>query len=363
MVTTNRYSIIKISGEPKYDDIYTYQDALKSLWNRNLLNSSSERFSWLFDGNPYGRAISWLAFIDGSSIAVGTGTFFPRKFFINGRDAIAGIAVNFAVEKAHRVFGPALQLQKTMIAQSMDSGFDLIIGFPNKASRGVLTRAGYRVLGEAQNRVKMLKTENKIARFLKIKTIAKLISIFVDSLLFLIDTLLILRNRGYIFRTEIRDVCDNRFDELWERAKEHYFITGEKTSSYLNWRYSGNVLNRNRYFCLFDNNADLLRGYIVYSVRDNVVNICEMCVEDDGRILENLILMFAKFMRKDGVHSISLTYLSGRKFDMTLTRLIFIRRPYNRQCLIYIDDRSPWKHIDEMLDKNLWFLMDGELDI
>ena len=57
---------------------------------------------------------------------------------------------------------------------------------------------------------------------------------------------------GEALDPEIVDRADARFDRLWERARHHYGLAGERTSAYLNWRYAEFTTARHRFFCLTD---------------------------------------------------------------------------------------------------------------
>ena len=54
---------------------------------------------------------------------------------VNGEMVYAGIAGDFAVDKKHRAYGPAIKIQRDIQNKIDDFKFEFIYGIPNKLSK------------------------------------------------------------------------------------------------------------------------------------------------------------------------------------------------------------------------------------
>jgi hypothetical protein len=108
----NKYTIIEANANENKDDILP-------ILKRNLNIASMQRYDWNYKNCPYGNARCWLAKCENSY--VGSAAIFPRKIIIKGEPMYAGIAGDFAVDKNHRAYGPALKLQKEILSQLKNS--------------------------------------------------------------------------------------------------------------------------------------------------------------------------------------------------------------------------------------------------
>jgi hypothetical protein len=73
------------------------------------------------------------------------------------------VLVDMAVRPEHRTLGPALQLQKGLLAESLRT-VDFLYGFPNPKAAPVFQRAGYRPLGRMQRHVRVLRPSGYLDR-------------------------------------------------------------------------------------------------------------------------------------------------------------------------------------------------------
>ena len=338
-----------------------HQDIVQKLWKGNLAQYFENRLNWLDSENPYGQAKIFLAIFDDTEEIIGSGSSFPRKMFINGRDAIQGVAVDFNVKKDHRTFKPAVKIQRAVAESVKEAEYDYIFVFPNQASKGVFTRVGYKVLGMSKNYAKVLRSEKKLINFVKISVIAKMFGFFLDRLLWLMDL------RFYLIKPrnltiEILKSCDERFDKLWKTAKTNYNIIGEKSSAFLDWRYSKFEGQQYLFFCLFDETKKNLKGYVTYSINNNIARIEDIFAESLNNIIVFLLSEFSKQMRKQKVDSISFAYLGNDFFLTLIKKLNFVERPGVRPCMLLLNKNYPQESRKIMLDKNNWFIFDGEMD-
>ncbi len=348
------YRIVKM--EPKI-----HRGAVQELWAKNLSKHFDNRFIWLYEEEPHQDTQTWLAIDDTTENIVGAGTVYPRDIYYFGKKSTIGIAADFAINREHRVFGPALKLQQT-ISQLGSNGYEYIFAYPNKSSHGIFKRAGYQEIGHSSTWVKLLHTQHKLIQHVKFKLFAALIALVIDLLLFFFDKLQLLL---FFKKThaQISDTCENDLNDLWEKAKESYSIIGERNPSYLNWRYANYSGHVYRFFCLYDHSKNNLLGYIVFCKHTGVAEIFDLFSLDHNATLSVLLLKFSLYMRKEGMDSVSLNFFGNIDFLAKLKKLLFFQRATKRTCMLYIDNKIPSNIRQELTEENNWFLFEGEMDL
>jgi len=120
----------------------TYEDAVRSLWQRYLPGTPGARYPWMAAGNPAGRS-DWLVALAGESGEVaGVLSIMPRFFWRGGKRLRAGILGDFMVEKKHRLYGPTLLLPGKAGEWQAALGYDVLYTVPNREAVRVIVRAG-----------------------------------------------------------------------------------------------------------------------------------------------------------------------------------------------------------------------------
>ena len=348
------YSIVKM--EPKI-----HRDAVQELWARNLSRNFDSRFVWLYEEEPHRDTQTWLAIDETTQNVVGAGSVYPRDIYYFGKKITIGIAADFAINREHRVFGPALKLQQT-ISQLGSNGYECIFAYPNKTSKGIFKRAGYQEIGHSSTWVKLLHTQHKLIQQVRIKLVAALIAMLLDQLLIIFDKLRLMLHLKKT-QAEVSDICENGFNELWENAKASYSITGERNPNYLNWRYADYFGHEYRFFCLYDHAKKNLLGYIVFYIHQGVAEVVDLFSLDQDATLSILLLKFSLHMRKEGMDSISLNFFGNATFLNKIKKLLFFQRSNKRTCMMFIDNRISSNLRRELTEENNWFLFEGEMDL
>jgi len=315
-------------------------EVLKKLWKDNfklprLEGYVDKRFVWLYQQNPLGSARTWIALEPGSDSVIGGQTIFPSNRYIRGRLIRTGVAVDFAVDRKHRVGGAALALQRAVTKRSFEIGFDFLLGRPNEKAQSIMSWAGYHSIGHAQDWVKLLGTEVELTGF----------------------------PDASMYRDEMVGVADERFDQLWNAARSGYPIIGEKSTAFLNWRY-GFKEQGHRLYCLISRESHRLLGYLVfYRLKRGFFIEDVFCESSGGAILDNLLLGFASRMKTQGAEWIALSYFGASWFEESLKRLGFEHGQHRFKFLVYLGPHLSIELTGQILEKENWFIFGGEMDV
>src|SRR5262249_2896546 len=120
-------------------DLARDRDELESLWARNFADQGGHRCD-VYTSNPDGPGTVWLL-RTAEGKAVGATGLVSRAF---GAGQI-GQAINLAVDVGHRSAGPALMLQRAVVAAAGERQLPLL--GVSVTAEAVQKRAGYRELG------------------------------------------------------------------------------------------------------------------------------------------------------------------------------------------------------------------------
>lgn len=353
-----------------------HREALSALWRENMSDPRigdvvPERIRWLYERNPAGAALTWLGVVAGDGSIVGCASIFPRHMYVNGERVSGGVLADFAVTKNHRVAGAAIAIQRAVAKGSLPAGVDFLYGYPNGKSDVIFKRLGYHFIGESSFWVKPIRSTYKLRERIRHPIALRAASAVVDAGLSFADrgltvahgALRRLQGESDVWVTEDLDSADARFDALWERARQRYAIMGEKTSSYLNWRYTEFTTAKHRFFCLVHPRTRKLYGYVAYAVADGKANVADLFCEHRDTQSKALLLGLARHLRTRDVQSLVFSYLGPESFGEELESIGFIRRPGVRSMVAYIDAKGSEMLRGVVFDKDAWFIIDGELDI
>jgi len=347
----NEYEIIKTNGGKHKKDILP-------ILERNLEDSSSNRYNWNYENCPYGVAHSWLARCKKSGNIVGLASLFTRKLIIKNKPLFAAIAGDFAVDKEHRVYGPSVKLQKEIQLAIKNNDFKFIYGIPNEQSRMLFLRLGYKEIGKFNRYIKIIKMEKipeeYLPKYLHSKNFSKIVDFLIKGFS---------KEKRYKRKTsytvETPEFFDDRFDVFWEKVSKQYSIIGEKTSEFLNWRYDQISSKKYNIFCLLDDKE--IKGFLVYFVKNNICHIVDMLFDKSDEVVNSLLAEFVYFARKKEISSIVVRYLGNRFFENKLKKFnFFMTKHDDLSVVIYNSDDSLETYLQ---DGENWHFFTGDNDV
>lgn len=160
------------------------RELVLAVWEGTLgeRDRMASKFSWFYEQSPTGAPLTllleWRPAPGADAQVIGVATAGRRRFHCGNQALSAGVLVDMAVRPQHRTLGPALQLQKSLLAEGrQELGF--LYGFPNPKAAPVFQRAGYQRLGMTQRRVRVLRVSGYLARRMP-RLAARLLSPFAD---------------------------------------------------------------------------------------------------------------------------------------------------------------------------------------
>jgi hypothetical protein len=364
-----------------------HKEAVLRLWRESVYDPriaaiAEQRFPWFYEQNPAGPPVTWLGLLEQGAEprheVIGCGSLYPRTTLIGGHPVRCGVVCDFAVDKAHRIGGCAVAIQRAILQQGCEAGYRVLYGYPNNGSLPVVKRVGYEMLGEAAPYSKPLVSGDKLRthaasadggllrhplaqRALSVPHVVEAAGIVLDLGLAALDLARMLRALG-AYRVEVGTRADARFDELWSRRADTR-VMGEKSTAYLNWRYAAFKTAEYRFFSLVERRTGRLAAYLVYSVDDKRAFVVDLFTPRCDETVDHLLLHFSMWMRWERRSSIYLSYFGDPSFGKRLEALQFFRRPGDRQVILGLDKDLSAETAATLRDPANWFMLDGELDV
>ncbi len=370
-----------------------HRESLIRLWNDNLTDRriaevAADRIRWLYETNPAGAARTLLC-VTAVGEPVGCASFIPRPTLAGGEVLSAAILNDFAMDRAHRAAGPAVALQRALAREGVAAGFDLLYGWPNDRARGVLKHIGHRVLGSATTWVKPLRarpqgrnpdaiqeaitdrvgkariaqiTARALAAAVTYPLLAPALGAVLDVSSLTVDGLKRLPSLRHLGAMTLNR-ADDRFDDLWLRARPRSLVMGVRTASYLNWRYADFTTKHYRFFCLADHKTKQIAGYLVFTIERRQAVIVDLFCENLESTLDALLAAFSLAARGQGADTITFTYFGTDTLVRSLKANLFFPRPGTRPVMAFFGPRLSAETQGLLADSQNWFMPDGELDI
>ena len=336
------------------------KDILK-IWEKNYPGILEKKFKWMYENNPAGPAQVWVVKHDESGEYIGVTALFPRRFVINGKSFVGGIAGDLLVNKEHRNARPALKLQRSTLSATQDGTVDFIYGFPNKASEPIQKRVGYKVMGEKIRLVKVLKTAPQLSKLPLGKYWGFLLSPIFDLILRLLSVETWYFHRRNFVCEEIEDF-DEGFDLLWEKTNSQFIVTGERRAEYLRWKFLNAPHSTNRIFAMFDADRKYVKGYIVYRYPEKSIEIRDFLFTQDKKAIFILMAGFLRYARSLGAQSISIALLKNKKIANHMKHFGFVERKDEHNILIFFSTKFLSKY-PFLQDTNNWLLLQSDDDM
>jgi hypothetical protein len=353
-----RYSIV--SGDPQADRLAVLAIAAR---NRGGPPERFERrFAKYYENNPLGPPSIFLARDNQSDELVGMTALFPTTLRVAGQLLPAAIGGDFAVDAEHRGFGPAVALQRATISALSERDFRCSYGSPNRFSEPIVGRAGYADVGRLTRFVKLLTARPLVDRYTRRPRLARLASAAAGPLVSVLSRERLYRRSGR-FDIDQPDVYDDRFQSLWEIARDHHGATSERNAELLNWKYekTGPAAASGDYsiFAILDGRD--VAGYVVYRLGDGSRLVYDIVHLPDRSVVDALLSEFILDARHSKAAVIDLGYVGpGNLLSRRLRAFGFLQTTGKNGLRVYVDGDAPFG-VDLLRGDN-WYFLTGDTD-
>lgn len=247
------------------------RDAVLGVWRGNLGREDrlEAKYDWFYLACPWGPPLVQVLRHEPTAASVGVAAAGPRRFVFGGRELRAGVLVDMAVTTQHRSLGPALTLQKAMMAAG-EKSFELLYGFPNQKAAPVFKRVGYTQLGELVRYARVLRFGQHLARMMP-PAAARPLGWMLDGMTRARHELAARRARE--LRTRWVDAVVPEMNDLWARSDHGAEPMAVRDTTMLRWRFDQAPLPKVRYLLVEDTRSGALQAWFACEADGSMLHV------------------------------------------------------------------------------------------
>jgi hypothetical protein len=259
------------------------------------------RFDWMYRQNPAGKAHAWIASEQGSREFIGMASAFPRRARIGGSTVLGWVLGDFCVTDKYRSLGPALQLQRAIIDESVAQRIGFFYDFPSMSMTAIYQRLKVKGTTRMIRLARPLRLDRQVHRFIRWRGLARWISPVCTALFNL--TLPRIQKVADITIDMHGGPYGHEFTELAEMVGEQQGGFLERSADYLNWRYSDQT--GTRYVTMTARRGTRLAAYVVFHRTSDDAEIVDLFGAEDFPVFQYLLATVVQDLHSQGTMTVS----------------------------------------------------------
>ncbi len=207
----------------------------------------------------------------------------------------------------------------------------------------------------------MLRSEEKVARYVKSAFLKKIIIPCSDLCLRVVSCDLWMKFRHYKLWSSICVEQDGLISETDFAELLFSSCLPNKSPAFLQWRYSTNLCFGNPSLFLVADDRKIT-GFVVYTVKGKEVIVQDVTIVSENSVETSLLLSkFINKMRERGYMAISLLHFGPEDFERLLHRFGFIKREGRGLFVNNLSVNKTDSNFPLFLKKISWF--EGDVDL
>ncbi|HEV8614022.1 MAG TPA: GNAT family N-acetyltransferase [Methylomirabilota bacterium] len=328
---------------------------VRSLIARTYVGDAAIRHAWLYEGNPHGRALTWLARDRASGAVMGGTSLFPRRVLVDGRLRIGAIGGDCFIDPAYRRRGVATALHRRCFAEMADAGVAFMYGPPFEANLHALVKAGSRpvttyrrwarpLTGSSAYRAAFSRAPSRVSAGLAALPIAAL------------DWW----HRGDPLGLTLEPIVEfgAEFDRLFERAAAAHRIVCVRDRAYLAWRHLSSPVSRQTMLAVRSRGS--LLGLVGLEQLNGTAAIVDFFIAAEPAVIDATLGALARTARAAGCDTLEGHFMQGCVVSHRLRRFGFVPRP-GRWFQVSVATSDPQRAT--LLDPTAWHFTESDQDL
>jgi GNAT superfamily N-acetyltransferase len=314
-----------------------------------------ERYAWLYESNPHGDALTWIAIERESGEAVGCTSIFPRRVMVNGRERIGGIGGDCFIEPRVRRQGLATALHAVSFEQMRERGVDFMYGPPTPNNLGALVKAGSHLVTNYKRWVRPLTSRGAYrAAFARVPTKGQAQLAQIPIMVF--DRLT--KSDASGFTVEEVYEFGPEFDVMFESAASEHVVACVRDSGYLAWRYLDAPAHRQNPLAV--RHGGELVGFVAIERADEIAAIVDLFSAPTLKLMDAILQLAIEYATGAGCSVLDMSSTQDSAFARRLFRHGFIGRE-ERGFQVAVENDDP--QIDALISAQSWHFTEADQDM
>ena len=314
-----------------------------------------QRYAWLYENNPHGDALTWIAIERESGEAVGCTSIFPRRVMVNGRERIGGIGGDCFIEPRVRRQGLATGLHAVSFAQMRERGVDFMYGPPTPNNLGALVKAGSHLVTSYKRWVRPLTSRGAYrAAFSRVPTKGQAQLAHIPIMVF--DRLT--KSDASGFTVEEVYEFGVEFDVMFERAAARHKVACVRMRDYLAWRYLDTPAHRQTPLAI--RHGGELVGVVAIERAGEFAAIADLFSAPDAKIMDAILQLAIDYAGAAGCSVLEMSTTQDSALARRLRRHGFIGRE-ERGFQVAVGNDDP--QIGALINAQSWHFTEADQDM
>ena len=317
-----------------------------------------DRYVWIYQNNPHGKALTWVAVDRQTDRIVGCTSVFPRKMWVHDRIELGSIGADTYVDPMWRRKGIAEALHRFSLKGMHENDIRLEFGFPLIENLGAFRRAGAYLPGNYVSARLFLSIKPFLMKF-------KLNGFVPYTILKALDKVFqqIMVTRALAAHESKYSVSEfNDFDESFEVFSQEilpvFKICCLRDCSYLRWRFLDNPFRKYTLIKMVRNKDSRLIGFAALEVSEENAHISEFFTRPEDDIVEALITAIIRFGIDNSLRSVSVVTDPSGTYSNGFASLRF-RFQHSDQRMLEVLGESGGDALEELAN---WYITYADVD-
>ncbi|MDX2089221.1 MAG: GNAT family N-acetyltransferase [Kofleriaceae bacterium] len=188
---------------------------------------TQQRYSWLYERNPHGHALTWVATAPDTGEIMGVASYFRKRLMLGTRTVEGALGGDCFVRPQFRRRGIGMALHRAGRDAMKQFGIEVMFGTPTPANMGPLRNCGGHDVSE------VVRYTHPVTAF--------------DALVRRMSP----RASSALRLDEMTDL-DPRIDHLWHRTRPELRIATIRDATFYTWRFLRAPMSRERPYVILD---------------------------------------------------------------------------------------------------------------
>jgi GNAT superfamily N-acetyltransferase len=339
--------------QPREEEAYL---SFLSAWVRSGVR---DRYQWLYQNNPHGKALTWVAVESQTDRLVGCTSLFPKKMWLQNRIGLGAVGGDTYVDPLWRRRGIAEALHRVTLKDMRESGLTLHYGFPLPENLGAFRKAGAYLPGNFLA-ARLFLSLTPVLRKLKLDgVVPRRVQRTLDKVFFKATGPRISSSRDAKHFIRGIEGFDESFEVLTKEVLPFFKICCVRDCSYLRWRFLNNPFRQYTLLKAERKEDGRLDGFAAIEISGDTGQVSDFFArpEDDApaALLTGVISLAVSY----SLQSISMVVNPLGPYSHDLTRCGFRFNFDDQKTLMVLSDAAT----DGREDLANWYTTVADLDM
>ncbi|HEX5735887.1 MAG TPA: GNAT family N-acetyltransferase [Blastocatellia bacterium] len=331
------------------------RERVKALIAKMSPGDVEARYKWLYESNPHGRALTWVAIDRETGDTAGCTSVFPRRVVVERWRRVGSIGGDCFVEPRFRRKGLATELHRASFSMMRDEGVDFMYGPPVVNNLAALLKAGSHAVTGYRRWVRPL-TGSGAYKAAFSREPSKLEARLADLPVMIFDQLTRADSREFLLEQVTEFGAE--FDVLFERVAAKQKIACMRDSRYLAWRYLDSPNQRQVPFAI--RRSGELIGLLVLETNAEKTAVVDLFTRPEPSLIDATLQLAIGYATEAGCSSLEMSLTDGSALSERLRASGFIRRD-ERGFQVAVASSDP--QFEALTHEKSWHFMEADQDL